>query len=232
MLGAGTMLVNGLRLPVLVALLAISALAGCASGFATPQEREQAMNRLRLGFVELSCRTPGCAGQWGYNFQRTVQDLRMGRTTQAAETIMVSGVETDFSWLVLGLAAERLSAPEAARLYFDRALMAGRVPNLSCARRIDQCGGVSVQFEAQQGLQRLARQQASPADVRAGIGAATPRTGSMQSSGSAPPQTGGQTSPAQATPPRQPATAPAAAPVRSEPAVPSWLVLPPARTVP
>ena len=125
-----------------------------ATGKPVPETAPARFDRFKRGELFLDCTQ--CGPKFDAHAAQLAQLYRT-RDWQALATLVGEiGHPRDIAWYYLGIAAEGLGWPAAARHYYELAVQLAQNPDSAChAPAGDQCGGVQLPEQAQARLAKL-----------------------------------------------------------------------------
>jgi hypothetical protein len=133
-------------------VLACLIASGCAIN---PQDsptymQTDLLNRVHNGSAELSCRSPGCAFQYGYNRGALHQHYYNGEWKALAMKVVMLNYGIDQAYYYLGRAAEGMGDLEGALVFYRRsvAIARGTEWGQQCDAMINNCDGILLPQEA------------------------------------------------------------------------------------
>lgn len=159
--------------PYLAVLLLLTGCSIVAVGHQDPAAKAEAMAAFRAGGAGFTCgQGLQCAVKWSAA-KPAANRLMLGeRWEDVADVVLGAGYEQDLTWFYLGIAAEGLGNPAAARAYYDNSIRRSLYgAGYSCtAAGMMSCDGVRLPDDAKALLAGLdprgraqARRVANPA---------------------------------------------------------------------
>ena len=121
-------------------------------GFADPAAKTDALRAFRAGQAEMQCgRGLECAVYWSEARPAASRLVLAERWEDVADVVLRAGYEQDLTWFYLGLAAEGVGQPQAARTYYDNAVRRSLYGSgQSCrATGMGHCDGIRLPEDAQ-----------------------------------------------------------------------------------
>lgn len=126
----------------LLAAMWLMCLAGCGQPIPPPDTAtaNQMKTQFADGNANLSCKTMGCAGNFG-GHRALLQTLYGAQDWPTlAQQVMLLNEDQDLSWFYLAMAAENLGDDDAAQTYYFDSLASG----FRCAHPINTCDGFDL----------------------------------------------------------------------------------------
>lgn len=162
----------------LVAVITLSALGGgCATPGPTIVSSSEARTRFDAfakGDVRLQCYTGGCAWEYGGRRLRLTEMYLQNRWHELALLAMETGYHGEQPYFYLGRAAEELSYPQAAEIYYRLSLASSR----KCSEPLNICDGLDLPRQTLARLATLAEKKTQNVSSPAVASVATPTNAS------------------------------------------------------
>lgn len=126
------------------------------------------MAAFRSGQASLPCGDGmGCSLQWAGARGTVERYAEAGNWSGLAESVLSVGYDTDLTWYYLGIAAQNLGYPRAARVYYQASIQRSTAGGLAaCNASLGLCGSANLPIDAQRMLAELPVTRAAASDQR------------------------------------------------------------------